>query len=605
MKFLNWLRNAASLALRADETIAALRIMRNQAVLSTSEHLALTAAGLLKTSQHSPDGGYAISFSLLLGWQRGYIETTGYIIPTVLDLATTLDRLDLRTNALAQGEWLLRHQMENGAFPDIERNAPAVFDTGQVLIGLQRLHSETQDRRYLVAAERAAQWLHGEFLDSCQRDGLEARRFPTYVTRSASALIDFGVTYGHQDYIDSGREFLEWAAQQILPSGLFKHSQLGGDSKYLLHTIVYVLEGFLHAYRVLGDLKYLDAAKSGAEGLKRVNLNRDITLYTFYNADLTSLTREKCLTGLSQWAGVCLTLFELTGDDSYRECASNTLFYVKSKQIQTVGQLQGGLPGSVPIWGKYLGFSFPGWNLKFFADALLHWKALGLGDGRQQEEFVARSHAIHADAVGWTAQAEAVDELDIDVLDYIERVFSASATSQHQRPAFLDLGCGEGRFLTLLQQRRPDWVVEGVDPQPPRNSQLAISHGTAVSIPRPDGSLDGVYATIALQHVDDIEASLAEVLRVLRPGGAFVVFDRNPISLRGFLKPWHEIRGRWLYSWDSPFRERWYTLGRWKALFRRAGFQRVNGRAITHASGAGLRGKLPVNRFVLVAGHKA
>jgi SAM-dependent methyltransferase len=184
------------------------------------------------------------------------------------------------------------------------------------------------------------------------------------------------------------------------------------------------------------------------------------------------------------------------------------------------------------------------------------------------------------------------------------------ATFARMRPGkpggldILDLGCGEGRFLKRLRQRQPNWTIKGVDPRPPRHADSGIASGSTMQIPFPDASFDGVYLTIVLQHIDDVDASLAEIFRVLRPGGVLIVFDRNLISIRGLLKPWHEIRGRWLYSWDSPFRERWYTLRKWRALFRRAGFQSAGGRSMTHLTGQGLRGNLPVNRFVFVTGQK-
>ena len=376
------LRNL-SILLRPKEVAAAVHFMRNQTVLSTREHLELTADGILNASQHSPDRGYSMTYSLYLGWATGYVETTGYIIPTVLDLAKLLCREDLRADALKQGEWLLIHQFKDGSFPDASRLKPEVFDTGQVLIGLQRLFVETRDERYRAAGLRAAEWLAGKLVGASRNDAGAAVDVPTFNTRSAAAVIDFGKTHGAAHLVEAGSKFLDWASKQKLPSGLFQHSQLGGDEDFLLHTIVYVLEGFLHAHAVLGEQRWLDLAIEGAEPLKRINLEREAVLYSYYDTNLEPTVRERCLTGLSQWAGVCLRLYELTGDTDYRDCASNSLFYVKSKQVQWSGQLRGALPGSVPFWGRYTPMSFPNWNIKFFADALLKWTALGLDSWQQ------------------------------------------------------------------------------------------------------------------------------------------------------------------------------------------------------------------------------
>src|ERR1700730_4332758 len=60
--------------------------MLNQTTLSNREHLALTADALRNASRYSTDGGYSIGYSLIHGWMHGYVETTGYIVPTALDI---------------------------------------------------------------------------------------------------------------------------------------------------------------------------------------------------------------------------------------------------------------------------------------------------------------------------------------------------------------------------------------------------------------------------------------------------------------------------------------------------------------------------------------
>jgi ubiquinone/menaquinone biosynthesis C-methylase UbiE len=594
-------RKAPRLLLRSRELSAALRFMRNQTVLSTREHLGLTADGLLAADRHSPDGGYSMLYSLNLGWAPGYVETTGYIIPTALELAASVGRQDLRRNALTQGEWLLSRQFENGSFPDASRERAEIFDTGQVLLGLQRLYSETAEDRYREAGSRAARWLSEQItapMDNAQKP------IPSYNTRSAAATIDFGCLTGNDSLVESGRSFLRGVLDRKLASGLFQYSQLGTDTDFLLHTIVYVLEGFLHAHAVLGETVWLEAAMAGAEPLKRICVEREIVPYSFYDARLNPTTRERCITGLAQWAGICLRLYELTGDEAYRDCGSNALYYVKSKQIQWPGQLRGALPGSVPFWGRYLRMSFPNWNLKFFGDALLKWSALGLDDGLHQETFVRCAHAIGSDRIGWTDTAAVISDFDVRLLRCLDKILAPLAQKKSGSIAILDLGCSEGRFVRRLAAEHPGWDVSGIDPVVPTSKDIRIDLGSATHIPRADASTDAIYAFIALQHVDNIPAALSEVSRVLKPGGIFVVFDRNPRSLRGLLKPWHEFKGRWLYEWDAPFRERWYTRSAWSRMLRRAGFKLVTCQTMTHFGGAGLRRILPINRFVLIAGKK-
>ncbi len=390
------LSNTAALVSRAPDVIAALGAMTSRSVLPVEEHLVLCAEGLLNASRHSTDGGYSVCYSLIHGWHHGYVETTGYIVPTALDLARRLDREALREDALAQGRWLLAHQKPDGSFPCVSRAKSMAFDTGQVLMGLQRLYLETGDQAYLDAGARAAEWLVSiqDADGAWTRSGDPAGRSVTFLTRSAAALADFGALAGEPRYAESAARFLDWAAAQRLPSGLFRRSELVAGDPYLLHTMIYVLEGFLHAWRVTGERRWLDCAREGAEPLKRVNLERDHLLYSYYDAELRPRSRQRCITGLSQWAGVALALHAETGDADYLECASISLFFVMRNQLKVRGHLRGALPGSSPLWGDYLKWAFPNWNLKFFADALLRFEGAGVTPDEQRDMFDRRARLL-------------------------------------------------------------------------------------------------------------------------------------------------------------------------------------------------------------------
>src|SRR6185369_11421486 len=109
---------------------------------------------------------------------------------------------------------------------------------------------ETGDGRYREAARRACEWL----CDLSQPDGSwrgrgdTLERSPTYLTRSAAALLKHGQLVGEPRYVEVARRFLDWTLSQQMESGLFHHSQLAPKDGYLLHTVVYVLEGLLDAF---------------------------------------------------------------------------------------------------------------------------------------------------------------------------------------------------------------------------------------------------------------------------------------------------------------------------------------------------------------------
>ncbi|GAA4415243.1 class I SAM-dependent methyltransferase [Georgenia halophila] len=61
---------------------------------------------------------------------------------------------------------------------------------------------------------------------------------------------------------------------------------------------------------------------------------------------------------------------------------------------------------------------------------------------------------------------------------------------------------------------------------------VTLLDGVAEAIPMPDGSVDAVVGTYVLCSVDDVECSLAEIRRVLRPGGTYVYVE-HVVAERG------------------------------------------------------------------------
>lgn len=100
----------------------------------------------------------------------------------------------------------------------------------------------------------------------------------------------------------------------------------------------------------------------------------------------------------------------------------------------------------------------------------------------------------------------------------------------------LDVGCRDGRHLIALVHRA-DCSGVGIDPVN-RNLERAraavaaaglgerieIRSGVMEQIDQPDDSVDVVWCRDVLEVVPDLESGLAEVSRVLKPGGAAVIY---------------------------------------------------------------------------------
>lgn len=65
--------------------------------------------------------------------------------------------------------------------------------------------------------------------------------------------------------------------------------------------------------------------------------------------------------------------------------------------------------------------------------------------------------------------------------------------------------------------------------------QIELRAGEAEALPLADASVDALVHTYLLRYVDDVEATLRELARVLQPGGTLVLSDLHPIaSQRGW-----------------------------------------------------------------------
>jgi arsenite methyltransferase len=104
----------------------------------------------------------------------------------------------------------------------------------------------------------------------------------------------------------------------------------------------------------------------------------------------------------------------------------------------------------------------------------------------------------------------------------------------------VDIGAGPG-FLAVEMAAAvgPQGHVHAVDPsesmlalartrtREPGAAPVEISAGGADALPLPDASVDVAVATQVFEYVTDIPAALAEVHRVLRPGGRVLLLDTD------------------------------------------------------------------------------
>ncbi|MCU0512495.1 MAG: methyltransferase domain-containing protein [Anaerolineae bacterium] len=108
----------------------------------------------------------------------------------------------------------------------------------------------------------------------------------------------------------------------------------------------------------------------------------------------------------------------------------------------------------------------------------------------------------------------------------------------HDDARVLDLGCGRGGVLEQLDDVALRAI--GIDPDTAslrehRLPGLPLAAATAVDLPFAAGTFDLVICAWVLEHLPDPARTLAEVARVLRPGGAFIFLAPNRRSLPALL----------------------------------------------------------------------
>lgn len=118
----------------------------------------------------------------------------------------------------------------------------------------------------------------------------------------------------------------------------------------------------------------------------------------------------------------------------------------------------------------------------------------------------------------------------------------AVSCATSRKPRLLDFGCGQGRLVALGLQRQLD--IYGVDTYTgnyetwlemlPSEVSSRIRVITDGRIPFDDSSFDVVISNQVFEHVADPQPMVAEICRVLRPGGTFIaIFPHGGVWFEG------------------------------------------------------------------------
>ncbi|MFB7501494.1 methyltransferase domain-containing protein [Streptomyces sp. NPDC056161] len=134
-------------------------------------------------------------------------------------------------------------------------------------------------------------------------------------------------------------------------------------------------------------------------------------------------------------------------------------------------------------------------------------------------------------------QADALDAQDANPGVRRLRAWAHEALAVKGGERALDVGAGTGsQTRELAAAVGPEGLALGVEPNPglravaearSAESRARFTHGDALALPVPDASVDVVWCERVLQHLTEPDRAVAEMVRVLRPGGRVALLDTD------------------------------------------------------------------------------
>ena len=152
-------------------------------------------------------------------------------------------------------------------------------------------------------------------------------------------------------------------------------------------------------------------------------------------------------------------------------------------------------------------------------------------------------------------------------------------------PLVLDIGCGDGHFASVTYEQKID---VGIDPDHAslreakgRGAYHLLVQASGDQLPFAEASFASSISNSVLEHVSNLAGVLAEIGRVLKPGGPFAITVPNPgyrseLSLPRLLSRVRLDRlSRGYRNWFMRMSRTWnlFDEAGWELLFEGAGFR--------------------------------
>jgi|GEM_PF-1409949 len=329
-----------------------------------------------KVNKHLGSSG---SRNVLGKWSPPYPETTGYLLPTLLNAAPYYQQENLISLSKLQLKFFEGIKTIDGAYcQNMAEAEPIVFDVAQILLGFIALVPYMEKSTPLLEEiEITRQWLRdilnekGEFIAFNYVKDFQ----PAYYSRiawplaAAEIIIDSKPSYKTKALIqrltesqNDNHSFKNWGFRKGQPA--------------LTHTIAYTLRGLWEYAEILNSKKIKKQVTLALHRLSKT-IRIDGQVAGSYTEDWVGDHSFICSSGNAQLALLYLMVYERNRDKIFLERIVALLKPLIIAQKKTSINA-GAISSSIPISGSYQRYKYTNWTQKFYSDALMKLLEMGV-----------------------------------------------------------------------------------------------------------------------------------------------------------------------------------------------------------------------------------
>lgn len=401
---------------------------------------------------------------------RAYPEVTGYLIPTLIDYGHYEAAKDCT-------KWLLTIQQEDGGFADINHTKEFVFDTAQILRGLLCFSQDVEIGDAVTrAVEKACDFLFNHMIDKGKGGYIEQyshdHMIPeTILLYTLPPLKKAAEVLGKEEYLEAVENCIHFYEMQ--------DSFLRTED--LTHFLAYEIEALIDLGRTKQVEKVLeelfsaqmeDGAIPSSKGSKWI-----------------------CTPGTAQLALCELKL-------GRKEGAEKVLEWMRKAQMPGGG-----------FWGSY------GANARYFAGEEISWAVKYYLDAERL--YIEKWFDDNTDEF-----PEQIEKEDKRYEKISQEVMKLGENSR-----IAEIGCGKGRFLKGLLEEGFQGEMDGYDISKELlkyvPDRVKTIHGRMEAIPCKDNEYDLVFCIEALEHSQNMQLAVSEMVRILKPEGKLIIIDKD------------------------------------------------------------------------------